>query len=119
MPKRASVPIRRFAVGIFILVACTVLVSVAHSQSRNPAFPAEIDEDAVLDEVRRTASAFGLSPVTAILSGDSIRANPNGSVHFGIGRIRALLEPLSATERGAALKFLVAHELWHLVQFKS
>lgn len=70
-------------------------------------------------EVAAIANAWSIAPQIEFRDGGSLEARPGGSLIVGRTFLRTLLSGVSASIKPDALRWLLAHELWHIVQFQT
>ncbi|WP_380780407.1 hypothetical protein [Sphingomonas sp. R86520] len=72
------------------------------------------------ERARAAAARWGLAPIIrAPAGGGDVASRPDGSITVPLGSVRRLLRTASEGQARAIVGWLLAHEVWHQLQFRD
>lgn len=103
-----------------ILTCVIILLAIAASAG----FPAPAIAADDLDALVRTESTtamrvFGIRTTLNLSASGPINSSPTNGLSIGLDGLRRSLAPVAPELQRSTVQFIVAHELWHQVQFRD
>jgi hypothetical protein len=109
----------RFANVLTVLSTVLLLVCITGNPSKAQGPPARDFDSTIRAEVAAIAKAWSIAPRIEFRDSNELEARPDGIIVVGRTFLRSLLNGVSTSIQSDALRWLLAHELWHLVQFQT
>jgi hypothetical protein len=104
--------------AVFAAVFLSCLVAEAGDARAQPVSARDFD-DRITSEVTGIAKVWSLSPRIEFADDALLAARPDGSIQISRGPLQAVLERAGPKAQADSLRWLLAHEMWHLVQFRK
>jgi hypothetical protein len=104
--------------AVFVAAFLSCLIAGAGDARAQPVSAQDFD-DRINREIASIAKAWSLSPRIQFADDALLAARPDGSIQVGRGPLQGVLERAGPKAQADSLRWLLAHEMWHLVQFRK